>query len=116
MDFGKPSKALEYANSLKIPFVVFIGQEEVGKKKYKLKNMETGEEKLLSDKPLVKALGKWFKYTLLKLFGFLLCWVLYNPLHINFHLQLNYLLLLNFENLLNLFLALLYYFLFLYRS
>jgi len=53
---NKIGKALEYANSLQIPYVVFIGSEEIEKKKYKLKNMTTGSEKLLSEKQLVKAL------------------------------------------------------------
>ena len=39
-----PSKNLEYADALKIPFVLFVGEEEVKAKKYKLKNMKTGKE------------------------------------------------------------------------
>ena len=42
------SKNLSYANSYKIPFVVFLGQNEVDVKKVKLRDMEKGEEKLLS--------------------------------------------------------------------
>jgi len=53
---NKIGKALEYANSLQIPYVVFIGSEEIEKKKYKLKNMTTGSEKLLSEKQLIKTL------------------------------------------------------------
>ena len=56
IEFGKPSKALEYANSLKIPNVVFIGEEEIGKKKFKLKNMSSGKEELMSEKQLIKKL------------------------------------------------------------
>ncbi len=56
IEFGKPSKALEYANSLKIPYAVFIGEEEVGKKKFKLKNMTTGKEDLLTEKQLITKL------------------------------------------------------------
>jgi len=52
----KPGKALEYANSLSIPYVVFIGEEEKEKNKIKLKDMDTGREKLLSTKQLIKAL------------------------------------------------------------
>lgn len=58
VEFGKPGKALEYANSLGIPFVVFIGQEEVGKKKFKLKNMGSGKEVLVTEEKLVKLLKK----------------------------------------------------------
>ncbi|MBI2452102.1 histidine--tRNA ligase [Candidatus Pacearchaeota archaeon] len=57
IEFGKPSKGLDYANSLKIPFVVFIGEEEVGNKKFKLRNMETGKEELLSEKQLIRVLS-----------------------------------------------------------
>ena len=43
--YGKPSKALNYANSYKIGKVIFIGNKEVKSKKYKVKNMKTGKEK-----------------------------------------------------------------------
>jgi len=43
---------------MKIPYVVFLGESEVGSKKYKLKNMETGKEELLSESGLIKKLGK----------------------------------------------------------
>ncbi|MDP3966435.1 MAG: ATP phosphoribosyltransferase regulatory subunit [archaeon] len=42
--FGKPTKALEYANSYGIKKVIFVGKKEVEKKKIKVKNMLTGEE------------------------------------------------------------------------
>jgi len=50
--YGKPSKALDYANSKKIDKVIFVGKEEVKKKKFKLKDMKTGKEKLVSLKEL----------------------------------------------------------------
>lgn len=50
------SKNLNYANSLNIPFVLFIGEEEIKTKKFKLKNMETGEEKVLELKEIIKQL------------------------------------------------------------
>ena len=56
--FTKPGKALEYANSLTIPYTIFIGREEIDKKKFKLRNMETGKETLLSEKQLIKTLSK----------------------------------------------------------
>lgn len=43
-----PSKNLEYANALGIPYVVIVGEEELKQKKIKLKNMQSGEEKLVS--------------------------------------------------------------------
>ncbi|MFH1359271.1 MAG: HisS family protein [archaeon] len=54
--YGKPGKALDYANSNNIPLVVFVGDEEVKKKKFKLKNMNTGKEKLVGEKSLIKVL------------------------------------------------------------
>ncbi|MBS3075066.1 histidine--tRNA ligase family protein [Candidatus Pacearchaeota archaeon] len=56
--YNKISKALDFANSYQIPFVVFIGDEEVKKKKFKLKNMNSGKEKLIGEKELIKELGK----------------------------------------------------------
>jgi len=54
--YGKPSKALDYANSYGIPYVVFVGADEVKKKKFKLKDMKSGKEKLVSEKNLLKGL------------------------------------------------------------
>ena len=53
----KPGKSLEYANAYSIPFAVFVGKEEVEKKKFKLKNLASGEEKMLTDKQLIKSLN-----------------------------------------------------------
>ena len=47
MFYGKPSKALEYANSYKINNVIFVGEREVKEKKFKVKNMTTGREAVL---------------------------------------------------------------------
>jgi len=44
---GKPSKALEYANSYKIKKVVFVGKKEVQKKVFMVKDMKTGKQKKL---------------------------------------------------------------------
>src|SRR3989338_2126405 len=52
----KPTKALEYANSTAIPYVIFLGEDEVSKQKFKLRNMQSGEEKNLSEKQLLIAL------------------------------------------------------------
>ncbi len=43
-----PSKNLNYANSLGIPYVLFIGENELKENKVKLKNMDAGEENLFS--------------------------------------------------------------------
>ena len=53
----KISKGLEFANSQSIPFVVFIGEEEVKKKKFKLKDMKTGKEEYLTEKLLIEKLS-----------------------------------------------------------
>jgi len=42
--YGKPSKALEYANSYGIKTVIFIGKKENETKKLKVKNLLTGKE------------------------------------------------------------------------
>jgi len=47
MFYGKPSKALAYANSYDIDNVIFIGEKEVKKKSFKVKDMKTGKEKKL---------------------------------------------------------------------
>lgn len=46
MDKG-PSKNLEYANSLGIPYVIFIGKKELEEGKVKLRDMKSGEEEML---------------------------------------------------------------------
>jgi len=54
--FGKPGKALDFANSSDIPYAIFIGSEEISAKKFKLKDMKSGEEKLLSEKQIISKL------------------------------------------------------------
>ncbi len=54
--YGKPSKALEYANSYAIPFVIFVGEDEIKKKKFKLKDMAAGKEEFLSIKEVISKL------------------------------------------------------------
>lgn len=46
--YGKPSKALAYANSYKISGVIFVGADEVKKKNFKIKDMKTGKERTLT--------------------------------------------------------------------
>ena len=46
--FNKVSKALEYANSKNIDKVIFVGKDEVKKKKFKVRDMKTGREKFLN--------------------------------------------------------------------
>lgn len=54
----KIGKAMEYANSYQIPNTIFVGSDEVKKKKFKIKNMLTGEEHEYVEKSLIKALQK----------------------------------------------------------
>lgn len=54
----KVSKGLEYANSYNFNFVIFIGSDEVAKKKYKIRDMKTGNELLLGEKSLIEELKK----------------------------------------------------------
>ena len=44
MCYGKPSKALEYANSYDIAKVIFVGEKEVKAKTFKIKDMKSGKE------------------------------------------------------------------------
>jgi len=50
------SKNLDYANVLKIPFVLFVGEDELKKKKLKLKDMNSGKEEFLTIKEVCKKL------------------------------------------------------------
>lgn len=52
------SKALNYANSLKIPYVIFVGKEEIKKKKFKLRDMKSGKESLIGEKEVLEKLKK----------------------------------------------------------
>ncbi|MBR9707607.1 MAG: histidine--tRNA ligase [Candidatus Diapherotrites archaeon] len=49
-------KNLDYANAQKIPFIIIVGEKELKSKKLTLRNMETGEQKELSVKGVIKAL------------------------------------------------------------
>jgi len=52
------SKALDYANSKKVPYVIFIGENEVKADKYTLKNMSSGKEQKSFLKDIIKLLQK----------------------------------------------------------
>ena len=53
ISFNKISKAMDYANSKKIPKVIFLGADEVKKKKFKLRDMNSGKESFVSEKDLL---------------------------------------------------------------
>jgi len=52
----KISKNLDYANKKGIPYVLFIGENELKLGKYKLKDMKSGKEEMLNVKDVVKRL------------------------------------------------------------
>ena len=52
-DVAKMKKQMAYANAKQIPFVVLAGENEMSQGKLTLKNMETGEQQLLSPDELV---------------------------------------------------------------
>jgi histidyl-tRNA synthetase len=49
-------KAMDYANSRGIEKVIFVGDEEIKKKKFKVKDMLSGEEKFFNESNLLKYL------------------------------------------------------------
>ena len=55
-DAAKMKKQMSYANAKQIPFVALAGENEMNAGKITLKNMETGEQVLLTPDELIKAL------------------------------------------------------------
>src|SRR3989338_1590954 len=55
---GKPGKALEYADAYSIPYAIFLGEEEIEKKKLKLRDLSSGAESMLTEAQVLKKLGK----------------------------------------------------------
>lgn len=51
-----PSKAIEYANSKNIDYVLFVGEKEVSERRFKLKDMTKGNEKNISLENLIELL------------------------------------------------------------
>ena len=49
-------KQMAYANAKHIPFVVLAGESEIAEGKVTLKNMDSGEQTLLTTEELVSAL------------------------------------------------------------
>ena len=54
-DAVKMKKQMAYANAKQIPFVVLAGENEINEGKLTLKNMETGEQQLLTPDALIAA-------------------------------------------------------------
>jgi histidyl-tRNA synthetase len=55
--YGKVGKALEYGNSLELPYAVFVGADEIKAKKFTLRDLKSGKEKKLGMSGLVKTLS-----------------------------------------------------------
>ena len=57
-DAAKMKKQMSYANAKQIPFVALAGENEINEGKVMLKNMETGEQQLLTPDELLVAINK----------------------------------------------------------
>ena len=55
-DAAKMKKQMSYANAKNIPFVAIVGENEMSEGKAMLKNMETGEQNLVSAEELIAAI------------------------------------------------------------
>lgn len=54
---SKMKKQMNYANKKQIPFVILAGESEMEANKFTLKNMESGEQKLITSEELIKILS-----------------------------------------------------------
>lgn len=52
----KMKKQMSYANAKQIPFVALVGETEMAAQKITLKNMETGEQTLITVPELIAAI------------------------------------------------------------
>ena len=57
-DAAKMKKQMSYANAKNIPFVAIVGENEMNEGKVMLKNMETGEQNLVSADELIAIVKK----------------------------------------------------------
>ena len=57
-DAAKMKKQMSYANVKNIPFVAIVGENEMNEGKAMLKNMESGEQQLVTAEELIGALTK----------------------------------------------------------
>ena len=57
-DAAKMKKQMSYANAKNIPFVAIVGENEMNEGKVMLKNMETGEQNLVSAEELIATVKK----------------------------------------------------------
>lgn len=57
-DKAKMKRQMNYANAKNIPYVVFAGEDEIEKRKLMLKDMQSGEQKLVTAKELIASVLK----------------------------------------------------------
>ena len=57
-DKAKMKRQMNYANAKNIPYVVFAGEDEIEKGKLMLKDMQSGEQKLVTAKELIASILK----------------------------------------------------------
>jgi len=57
LEGGKFAKKMKYANKLAIPYVIIIGEDEKTSNKILLKNMENGEQQLVSTEECISILN-----------------------------------------------------------
>ena len=57
-DASKMKKQMSYANAKQIPFVALAGESEINEGKVTLKNMETGEQQMLTVDELIEKISK----------------------------------------------------------
>ena len=57
-DAAKMKKQMSYANAKQIPFVAIVGETEMAQGRLTLKNMETGQQQLLTPDALITALAQ----------------------------------------------------------
>ncbi|MDR0988438.1 MAG: histidine--tRNA ligase [Prevotellaceae bacterium] len=57
-DAAKMKKQMGYANAKQIPFVALAGENEISARKLTLKNMESGEQQLLSVEELIRTVSQ----------------------------------------------------------
>lgn len=56
LESGKLGKKFNYADRMKVPYVIVVGEEEVKTGKYSLRNMKTGDQESLSIEEIVERL------------------------------------------------------------
>ena len=57
-EIPKLEKQMNYALNKKIPYIIFIGEDEIKDNKFKLKNLKTKEQKILEIDNLIEELKK----------------------------------------------------------